>query len=483
MIFQNTLWGRLFNRPLAVTPTRAAELAAYLVRRGGYDGTLLGPDGPAALADIQAASVTKYAPSSDPCEPPIELYTVEDGVARIQIVGTLVQRLGLRPYSGMAGYDGIREKLDAALADPEVRGILLEVDSPGGEVSGCFDLADRIRAAREEKPIWAHAVDQACSAAYLLASQATILTTTQTGLIGSIGVVCAHTNLAGALEKAGLVVTLIYSGAHKVDGNSYGAIPDDVLAGFQSDFDALRETFADKVALGRAVLPREAALATEAAVFGPAAGLSAGLIDGIMPLDAAMAAFAAQLAGTIPAAPEGKTMKKTVSSKKARPNSAALVAGLRAAGVLPRAENGPDDDPDAQTDEDEPEAEGEDLPPEDEDEETSPIAEDEDDPEDKPAPAQASRAERKRIASILGAPEASGRESLAAHYAFKTGASVASARAAMAAAPKATAGGNLAAAMGQIPNVRVGASAPLAESDRVALLRRGAALVGQKGKK
>jgi ClpP class serine protease len=71
------------------------------------------------------------------------------GVAVIPICGTLVQKLGsLRPYSGMTGYDGIRQAFLTALADPEVNGICLDIDSPGGEVAGCFDLVDEIYNAR-----------------------------------------------------------------------------------------------------------------------------------------------------------------------------------------------------------------------------------------------------------------------------------------------------------------------------------------------
>ncbi|MCZ7176509.1 S49 family peptidase, partial [Salmonella enterica] len=72
-------------------------------------------------------------------------YDVVEGVAVIPIQGTLVQKLGtLRPYSDMTGYDGIRACFLQALNDSDVKAICLDIDSPGGEVAGCFDLADVI---------------------------------------------------------------------------------------------------------------------------------------------------------------------------------------------------------------------------------------------------------------------------------------------------------------------------------------------------
>lgn len=467
---QTHLWGRLFNRPLLVADSRAAELAAYLTHRAGLEGVIVGPDlAGVSLAAIQASSVTKYAPGESSDAPPIELYTITDGVAVIRVVGTLVQRLGLRPWSGMVGYDGIRAKIEAALDDPDVFGILIEIDSPGGEVSGCFDLADFIRAAREVKPIMAMATDLACSAAYLIASQANAVATTQTGRIGSVGVVWCHEDCSGLLEKMGVKVTLVHSGAHKVDGNPYEELPPDVLAHIQAELDTVRQMFAAKVQLGRPSLSLDAILATEARVYGPGDALSLGLIDGVMSLDEAVTAFASQLAGSAPAAisSKGATM-----SKIAAPQGSALVAGLRAAGVIPpakaKAETPPTEKPEAETEEDETEA----AAPEDDEEgdgddeaappPDAPPPEDEEKPKPE-AKKSAAAAERQRIAAIMGADEAKGRESLAAHLAFNTSDSVAKALATLKASPKAAQGNNFAANMASVDNPTVGASAPAAD--------------------
>lgn len=175
-------------------------------------------------------------------------------VALIEVDGALVNKNGsLGPYCGMTGYDGIRTQLSAALNDDGVEGIALYIDSPGGEVAGCFDLADFIFASRGTKPILAIVDSLGCSAAYSLASAADRITCSSVGLLGSIGVIVAHASMEKALEKNGIEVTLIFSGSHKADGNPYEALPKEVRATFQAEIDSIGAQFFDGVARGRSI--------------------------------------------------------------------------------------------------------------------------------------------------------------------------------------------------------------------------------------
>ena len=107
--------------------------------------------------------------------------------------GTLVKRTaGLDAASGLTSYAEIGAMLESALADPQVAGILLDIDSPGGEASGSFELARRVREAAAVKPIWALANDSAFSAAYAIASAADRVIISETGGVGSIGVIALH---------------------------------------------------------------------------------------------------------------------------------------------------------------------------------------------------------------------------------------------------------------------------------------------------
>ena len=109
-------------------------------------------------------------------------HVTSDGIAQIAIHGTLVRRVqGLDALSGLRSYDQIREEVLDAATDPQVRGILLDIDSPGGEAAGMFDLMSVLREAAEMKPMYAAANDDALSAAYGIASVAKQIFVTRTG--------------------------------------------------------------------------------------------------------------------------------------------------------------------------------------------------------------------------------------------------------------------------------------------------------------
>jgi hypothetical protein len=117
------LAGRLFGVPLLIHRPKLDVILSVLAPRLGLDGTL-----------PQAA-----LPSPRPVASPTP------GIAILPIHGSLVRRtLGMEAESGLLSYQAIQSGLAAALADPNVAGILLDVDSPGGEAGGVFDLADRI---------------------------------------------------------------------------------------------------------------------------------------------------------------------------------------------------------------------------------------------------------------------------------------------------------------------------------------------------
>ncbi len=194
------------------------------------------------------------------------------------------EEMGPRPSrsyqitNGMTGYNGIIARLQQAMSDPVVDGILLDMDTPGGMVSGAFDCADIIARMRDIKPIWALANDMNCSAGQLIASAASRRLVTQTARTGSIGVMMAHSNYGAALKTQGVEVTLIYSGDHKIDGNPYEKLPKDVRTDFQKRIDATRQMFAEKVSAYTS-MSVQAVLDTEAAVFSGQESVDNGLAD------------------------------------------------------------------------------------------------------------------------------------------------------------------------------------------------------------
>ncbi|EGM2464548.1 S49 family peptidase [Escherichia coli] len=265
-----------FNEPLLLEPAYARVFFCALGKEMGA-GSLAVPQQAVQLdADGMQLAVTDYMAGG---QRPAKSYQVKNGIAILPVSGTLVHKLGtLRPYSGMTGYDGLTARLQMAVNDPDVRGILLDIDSPGGQAAGAFDCADMIYRLREQKPVWALCNDMACSAAMLLAAACTRRLVTQTAKIGSIGVMMAHTSYEKQLAQEGVDITLIYSGQHKVDGNSIQALPAGVRADFQRRIDEARRMFVDKVSLYTG-LSSEAVMNTEAAVYDGQAGIDAGLAD------------------------------------------------------------------------------------------------------------------------------------------------------------------------------------------------------------
>ncbi|EGJ19648.1 Protein C, Serine peptidase, MEROPS family S49 [Cereibacter sphaeroides WS8N] len=332
--------GRVFGTPLLVDPVKGAAFLAGLGPR--LVNGALELRGLEELAPDRVAEAGRIAPRASVLlddvgdarrEAGRPLYRVEGGVAVIEVTGTLVHRGGwIGQSSGTTSYEGLMAQITAAVADPSVHGIALEIDSYGGEVAGLFDLADAIRAARAVKPVRAFVAEAALSAAYAIASQAERIVLPRTGAVGSIGVLLVHADFSQAMADRGVAVTLIHAGRHKVDGNPYEALPEGVRADLQARVEASRGLFAETVAAGRgARLSRQQALATEAQVLDGAAAVAAGLADEVSDLRSAFAAFRADLssphltsprAGKPAAAKETQTMTDETTTGAAQGTAA-----------------------------------------------------------------------------------------------------------------------------------------------------------------
>jgi signal peptide peptidase SppA len=265
-----------FNEPLLLEPAYARVFFCTLGQQLGIPLLNDGLTGDSLNAqDMQAVMATPGFPAR---ESPQRSYQIQNGIAVLPVSGTLVPKGSLQPYSGMTGYNGIVARLQQAMSDPAVDGVLLDLDTPGGHVSGAFDCADVIARLRDQKPVWALANDMNCSSGQLLASACSRRLVTQTARTGSIGVMMAHSNYSAALEKQGVQITLLYSGEHKVDGNPWAEMKPEVRERLQSRMDSTRRMFAEKVA-GYTGLTVDAILATEAQVYEGAEALQIGLAD------------------------------------------------------------------------------------------------------------------------------------------------------------------------------------------------------------
>lgn len=270
----------VLNRPLLLTPDKALVIADVLAGRIGIESPLMVPEASRFYGRRQAR------PDGGD-----SYLRVDEGVAIITIDGSLVNRgAWIGASSGLTSYEGLSAQLAEVAQRDDVKALILDVNSPGGEAGGVHSLGVQLRALRETKCVVAVVNDTACSGAYWIAAQASEIVISETSSVGSIGVIVLHLNRAGELAQKGIAPTLVMSGDHKADGHSLGPLPEAVKAEWKSTIDAMRSMFAAEVAAGRGEkLTAAAALETEARIFYGRAAIKAGLADKVGTFEAALA--------------------------------------------------------------------------------------------------------------------------------------------------------------------------------------------------
>lgn len=280
---------RLFGTPLLIAPAKLDVIVSVLAPKLG----------------LQAP-----APAQLAIPPPAAPATSSGDIAVIPVYGTLVKRtLGLDALSGLTSYASLAQQLDAAVADPKVGAILLEIDSGGGEASGVFELGRQIRAASAIKPVWAIANDSAFSAAYAIGASAQRLYLTETGGAGSIGVIALHVDQSAKDAAEGLRYTSVTAGARKDDFSPHAPLSPEAHASLQAEVDRLYGVFTDHVAAMRG-LDVHAVRDTEAALFFGSQAIDVGLADGVQTLDATLSELRAFVASSqTPSGRSGATVQ------------------------------------------------------------------------------------------------------------------------------------------------------------------------------
>ena len=310
-------------------------------------------------------------------------FAYADGIAFIPVSGLLINRFNYSFGGWVTGYNYIRSQLNMALMDDDVKGIVFDVNSGGGQVAGCFELVDDIYASRQLKPSVA-IIDASCySAAYAIASAATKMIITPSGGAGSVGVVATHFDFSKAMDDYGVKVTFIYSGDHKVDGNPYETLPKEVVANMQKEIDAIRKIFVDTVARNRS-MESQAVFDTQAQCYSASEALALGLVDEINAPNEALVSFFTEL--------QGSQLEKEITMSVAKTDNGEANAEKNTTLV-------------------------------------DQTATDADAVENKPATTQANTTdpraeERARIAGITGCAEATDKQKLANHLALNTDLSV-----------------------------------------------------------
>lgn len=179
------------------------------------------------------------------------LYHLEGSVGVVDIQGSLIPGdAGWMSMFGITGYDNITGAINEGLNDPKATSILLNINSGGGAVTGMSDTASFIEQANKVKPVKAYA-ENAASAAYRLAVATPHITVSDTGIIGSIGVLRIHTEMSKANEMAGIKTTVLRSGEFKALINPVEPLTEAALNQEQAKLDHLYKAFSKSVEAGR----------------------------------------------------------------------------------------------------------------------------------------------------------------------------------------------------------------------------------------
>jgi signal peptide peptidase SppA len=265
------------NTPWAMDPTHLATFAGVL-RRWSV-GESASPEVMANIEAAQAARATRAKLNAN----------VGGGIAVLSLSGVMSQRASMADdISGGGGTstEAFTQALRAAVADDTVGGIIVQIDSPGGSVFGCGELATEMFNARAAKPIYGYVSSLCASAAYWTGSQCTQLFITPGGQAGSIGVFMQHVDESKAMEMDGYASEFISSGKYKVEGNSMGPLGDEARAFLKSQTDAYYASFTSAVAKGRGapIGSVRDGMGQGRCLLAPDA-LAAGMVDGICTFD------------------------------------------------------------------------------------------------------------------------------------------------------------------------------------------------------
>ena len=153
---------------------------------------------------------------------------------------------------GGTSIDTVRAMFRAELADPAVRAIVFDIDSPGGTALGVTEFAAEIRAARGgSKPIVAVVNTLAASAAAWLGAQADEFVVTPSGQVGSVGIYAVHQEVSKLLADMGVTTTIISAGPYKVEANEFEPLTEEARADIQKRVDSAYALFLGDMAKGR----------------------------------------------------------------------------------------------------------------------------------------------------------------------------------------------------------------------------------------
>jgi signal peptide peptidase SppA len=220
------------------------EIVGSWASAPGFPPALSRADKDAAIAAAQAGR-------------PTQAYQAPQTIAVLSIFGVISPRGGMMDDMSQQGcsMESFGAKYRSVMTDSNVAGVLVEVDSPGGNVFQVPETADLIYSLRDQKPNVAVVTGMCASAAFWLGSQFGELVACPSSEVGSIGVLMRHDDLSKAAEAAGVTVDFITSprDGNKAEGNPFTPLGDDTREYYNSRTDEYYDMFLSALARGRDV--------------------------------------------------------------------------------------------------------------------------------------------------------------------------------------------------------------------------------------
>jgi signal peptide peptidase SppA len=222
--------------PWALEPELLAVVVSILSRRIAGDDT---------QADVLALSQKRELPQQTP-----------KGVGVLPMYGVIAPKMNMfSEISGGTTFQQATTQLREMVSDKGIDTIVLDWDSPGGNVQGCDEFAKEVLKARAVKPVISQVNYRMCSAAYWVGACATEIVTAPSGVVGAIGVYSLHDDLSAALAQKGIKRTYLSKGKFKVEGNETEPLSDDTKARFLAEMEVPYSKFINAVAHGRGISP------------------------------------------------------------------------------------------------------------------------------------------------------------------------------------------------------------------------------------
>ncbi len=222
------IWNRLAGEPWAITETALQTILEIAAREN---------ESPQAVAAKLGRDLQNTYTATE-----------REGVAIIPVTGPLFRYANLfTAVSGASSYELIARDFTAALENPQIKGIILDIDSPGGEVNGVSELSNMVYAARGKKPVVAYASGDAASGAYWIASAADEIVVSDTSALGSIGVVGMYRGKSGKSNEDVEIVSS-QSPHKRLDPSS-----DEGRTRLQMRIDSMADVFIETIARNRKV--------------------------------------------------------------------------------------------------------------------------------------------------------------------------------------------------------------------------------------